>query len=233
MISCIIIEDQPPAQRVLQKYIQDYGNLELKGIFNDALSALEFLRNNDIDLVFLDIHLPKISGIDFLNILSNKPQIILTTAYSDYAIKSYELDVLDYLLKPFSFERFVKAVSKAKKTNEVSHYQENNSANESSNDIIFIKSGYDFLKILVADIQYIKSEGDYSFVFTSQSRHLVAHPLKYWNEKLSVKSFCQVHKSYIVNVAHIDKVSGNEIYLKGTTIPIGRTFKNRFFEDYL
>jgi response regulator of citrate/malate metabolism len=114
MIRCIIIEDQPPAQRVLKKYISDIGNIVLNGTFADALQAMEFLKTSDIDLIFLDIHLPKISGIDFLKMLSTKPYVILTTAFPDYALESYEYDVTDYLLKPFSFERFVQAVSKVK-----------------------------------------------------------------------------------------------------------------------
>jgi response regulator of citrate/malate metabolism len=112
MIRCIIIEDQPPAQRVLKKFIADIGNMDLKATFADALRAMDFLKTEEIDLIFLDIHLPKISGIDFLKTLHHRPNVILTTAFSDYALESYEYDVVDYLLKPFSFERFVQAVSK-------------------------------------------------------------------------------------------------------------------------
>ena len=112
-MDCIIIEDQAPARRILEKYISDIGTLQLKAAFTDALSALDFLRNEKIDLIFLDIHLPKMSGIDFLKSLSHPPRIILTTAFQDYALEGYELDVVDYLLKPFSFQRFVKAVTKA------------------------------------------------------------------------------------------------------------------------
>ena len=114
MMRCIIIEDQPPAQRVLKKYITDLGTIELAGTFPDALQAMEFLRKGEIDLIFLDIHLPKISGIDFLKTLVQKPNVILTTAFSDYALESYDYNVVDYLLKPFSFERFIKAVSKVR-----------------------------------------------------------------------------------------------------------------------
>jgi DNA-binding LytR/AlgR family response regulator len=112
MMHCIIIEDQPPAQRVLKKFIADMGQMELLGTFTDALQALEFLKANRVDLIFLDIHLPKISGIDFLKTLQTRPHVILTTAFPDYALESYEYDVVDYLLKPFSFERFVQAVAK-------------------------------------------------------------------------------------------------------------------------
>lgn len=232
MTSCIIIEDQPPAQRILKKYIVDIGNLELKGTFGDALAALTFLKSNPIDLIFLDIHLPKISGIDFLKILVQKPKVILTTAFPDYAIQSYELDVLDYLLKPFSFERFVKAISKVSYSGEVSTNP--TSANtDNTADFIFIKTGKDFQKIEIAAIQFIKSNGDYTQLFMTTGKYLVAQPLKYWLEKLSAKSFCQIHKSYLVNVAHISKVSGNQIYLKEQILPIGRTYKEVFVNKYL
>ena len=112
MISCIIIEDQAPAQRVLKKYIQDVGTLELKAVFSNAIEALEYLKSHSIDLMFLDIHLPKISGIDFLKTIVNPPAVIFTTAFSDYAVQGYELNVVDYLVKPFSFERFVQAINK-------------------------------------------------------------------------------------------------------------------------
>lgn len=232
MTSCIIIEDQPPAQRILKKYIADIGNLELKGTFGDALVALEYLNSNPIDLIFLDIHLPKISGIDFLKILSQKPKVILTTAFPDYAIQSYELDVLDYLLKPFSFERFVKAVAKVS-------YSENKSANstlgltDNQADFIFIKTGTDFQKIEIAAIQFIKSNGDYTQLFMTKGKHLVAQPLKHWLDKLSTKSFCQIHKSYLVNVSHISKVSGNQVYIGAQVLPIGRTYKEEFVSNYL
>ncbi len=234
MIRCIIIEDQPPAQRVLKKFISDIGNMDLKGTFADALQAMDFLKTKEVDLIFLDIHLPKISGIDFLKALNHKPHVILTTAFSDYALESYEYDVVDYLLKPFSFERFVQAVSKVpvairdKKIDTVA--KENNSAPE----ILFIKSGYEHLRISTDDILFIQSEADYTEIFTSEKKHLTSHSLKYWLQTLPSGQFTQVHKSYIVNTRKILKVSGNSIYLdKQTFVPIGRAFKEGFVEEYL
>lgn len=160
MISCIIIEDQPPAQRILKKYIGDVNKLALKGTFGDALAALEFLKTNPVDLLFLDIHLPKLSGIDFLKILSPKPKVILTTAFPDYALQGYELDVVDYLLKPFSFERFFKAVSKVIYQEEKTIPPVNQRSlerNSTASEFMFIKTGTDFQKIEIATIQFIKS----------------------------------------------------------------------------
>ena len=234
MIRCIIIEDQPPAQRVLEKFISDMETLELKAIFADALKAIDFLKSEPIDLIFLDIHLPKISGIDFLRALSNKPKVILTTAFSEYALESYEYEVVDYLLKPFSFERFVKAVSKiplisTAKSPETVSYDGNTNP-----EILFIKSGYEHLRISIFDILFIKSEADYTEIFTSEKKHLTSHSLKHWLQTLPSTQFTQVHKSYIINARKITKVSGNRIYFDTDVfIPIGRAFKEDFVLKFL
>lgn len=235
-MTCIIIEDQPPAQRILQKYIRDIGNLELKATFADALTALKFLKQTPVDLIFLDIHLPKISGIDFLKILSPKPKVILTTAFSDYALQGYELDVTDYLLKPFSFERFVKAVSK------VVYPSDQKIAPSSTISVttpflkeqfMFIKAGKDYQKIDLSAIQFIKSNGDYTQVFMTKGKHLVSQPLKYWIDKLDSNLFCQIHKSYVVSIHHISKVTGNQVVIGDNLLPIGRTYREGFINGYL
>ena len=232
--TCIIVEDQPPAQRVLQKYVRDYGNLILAGTFNDSLSALEFLKTNQVDLVFLDIHLPKLSGIDFLKIVHPRPQVILTTAFSEYALQGYELDVVDYLLKPFSFERFVKAVNKAA---QLKHSPEgvNIPQDEEESHVVhqFIKSGNEYIRIHLPSIKYVKSDGDYTRVYLEQSQHIISHPLRYWVEILPKEIFCQVHKSFIVNVNAIKKVVGNQVIIGDLKIPVGRTYKDVFFRQYL
>ncbi len=230
--SCIIIEDQPPAQRILQKFIKDVGSLELKATFSDALEAITFLQNNAIDLIFLDIHLPKISGIDFLKTLKNPPQTILTTAFSDYALESYEYNVVDYLLKPFSFQRFVQAVTKSAAVLSITK----NIELQQEPDIpstIFIKSGHDLIKINSSDILYIKSDDDYTEVVTTNKTYLSTDTLKKWLTKLE-NTFCQVHKSYIANTSHIKKVSGNQIFFNDELIiPIGRAFKDSFSTYFL
>lgn len=234
MIRCIIIEDQPPAQRVLQKFIGDMENMELKATFADALKAMEFLKSKNIDLIFLDIHLPKISGIDFLKTIPDAPPVILTTAFSDYALESYELNVVDYLLKPFSFERFVKAVNKVPANKSEKQAQESVIAVKSNPDMLFIKSGYEHLKIQVSDILYIQSESDYTEIFTSQKKYLTSQSLRHWLQTLNNILFIQIHKSFIVNTANISKVSGNRIYFDSDThVPIGRAYKERFVERYL
>ncbi len=236
MTRCIIIEDQLPAQRILITYISEISQLELTQTFGDPLSALEFLKTNTIDLIFLDIHLPKLSGMAFLKLLSPRPKIILTTAFSEYALDGYELDVVDYLLKPFSFERFYKAVSKiiySETPKDNSRSTTEQAAQTNQADFIFIKTGNDFLKLEIASIQFIKSLGDYTQVFTPSGKHLVSYPLKYWSENLPTKYFCQIHKSSVVNIRHIEKVSGNQLFIQREILTIGRTYKDHFFENYL
>lgn len=231
MIRCIIIEDQPPAQRVLKKFIIDIGNLELKAVFTDALQAMDFLRTESIDLIFLDIHLPKISGIDFLKSLAHRPHVILTTAFSDYALESYNYDVVDYLLKPFSFERFVQAVSKVPAPKPEQSGQDSMPDNSASMDILFIKSGYEHIKIDVADIRYIQSDADYTEIFSVERKYLSNEPLRYWEENLNPKRFVRIHKSYIINTSKIEKIVGNQVRLdKDTNLPIGRAFKENFMK---
>lgn len=234
MIRCIIIEDQPPAQRVLKKFITDIGNLDLIATFTDALQAMEFLRTEPIDLIFLDIHLPKISGIDFLRTLKQKPSIILTTAFSDYALESYEYDVVDYLLKPFSFERFVQAVSKVPSRTSNPSAQHWQGEGPSPPEAIFIKSGYEHVRIDVADILYVRSDADYTEIFTEQKKYLSQEPLRYWEENLDPRKFVRTHRSFIINISKIEKIIGNLVHLpQKTIVPVGRAYKESFMKHIL
>ncbi len=226
-MKCIIVEDQSPAQRVLKKYIGDLGNLELVGTFSNALDAMEFLKSDKVDLMFLDIHLPKISGMDFLKTIQNPPQVILTTAFSEYAVQSYEHDVLDYLVKPFSFERFVKAVAK---------FQSDSGPLNLPKDGLdfFIKSGYDYIKLNSRDITHINTDMDYTELHTAEKKHLSNETLSHWEKKLGDYRFTRVHKSYLINLDSIEKVAGNQVYLKnGTSVPIGRAYKDGFLSDFV
>jgi len=228
-MNCIIIEDQPPAQRILKKYIEDIGSLELKAVFSDAIQVIDFLKKESVDLIFLDIHLPRLSGIDFLKVLPQRPHVILTTAFSDYALESYDLDVVDYLLKPFSFQRFVKAVGKVPTSKAAASVPTQQERKE-----FFIKSGYEHIRILVADILFIKSDADYTEIHIGEKKHLSGEPLRYWLESLDPQQFVRVHKSYIVNSSHIEKIAGNQVYLEGgKQIPIGRAYKESFLKRFV
>ena len=226
---CIIIEDQPPAQRILMKYIEDIGTLELCATFSEALSALNFIKEESIDLIFLDIHLPKLSGIDFLKTLKDPPAVILTTAFPDYALESYDFEVVDYLLKPFSFPRFVKAVSRASTRHAGIGQAESAGRSETE---IFIKSGYEHFRVAIDDVQFIRSDADYTELVTTAKKYLSNETLRHWLDKLP--GFVQVHKSYLINSKHIEKIGGNQVYLRGDQIvPIGRAYKEEFMKSFL
>lgn len=234
MLRCIIIEDQPPAQRILKRYINDIDGLELIGTFSDVIQASSFLEKETIDLIYLDIHLPKMSGIDFLRSVPNHPKVILTTAFADYALESYQYNVVDYLLKPISFERFLQAIEKLGKVNYIENEElKVKKENLVKNETLFIKSGYEHIQLLVADILAIKSDSDYTEITTKEKTYLSKQSLKYWIEKLDENLFTQVHKSYIVNVKKIDKISSNSIYLNDLVIPLGRAFKKSFSDKFL
>ena len=230
MIRCIIVEDQLPAQEILKKFIGQIGNIELIATFSNPMHALDFLQSETVDLVFLDIHLPIISGIEFLKILEPNCKVILTTAFEKYAIESYEYQVTDYLLKPFSFERFLKAVSKF--TNERTESAKPEISLGSK--ILFIKNGHDYIKVDTNDIIFIKSEADYTEIHTFEKRYLTSQPLRFWLEKLENYNFTQIHRSYAINADKILKISGNRvIFGEEINVPIGRTFKESFVKKYL
>jgi DNA-binding LytR/AlgR family response regulator len=229
-MNCIIIEDQPPAQRILKKYIGEIGSLNLVGTFSDAIQALAFLKTASVELIFLDIHLPKLSGIEFLKSMPHPPAVILTTAFSDYALESYELDVVDYLLKPFSFQRFVQAVAKVPNR----QTEETLAVSSPERQELFIKSGYEHIKVVIDDILYIKSDADYTEIFVAGKKHLSSEPLRHWLELLGGQQFVRVHKSYVINADKVGKIAGNQLYLlDDRVIPIGRAYKEGVLERFL
>lgn len=232
-MNCIIIEDQMPAQRILKKYIEDIGSLNLVGTYTDALEAMQILNSVTIDVMFLDIHLPKLSGIDFLKTLTNPPQVILTTAFQEYALESYELNVVDYLLKPFSFQRFVKAVSKISKSSDANLAKEAIEQSNTSQEV-YIKSGYDLIRVMTDDIIFLKSDSDYTEIHLKDKKLLSSESLRHWEDTLSAKKFMRIHKSYIFNTCKILKISGNQVFLEGDIrIPVGRAYKNDFMKRFI
>lgn len=232
-MNCIIIEDQPPAQRILKKFIADVGTLTLKKVFPDAISAMEFLKNEKVDLMFLDIHLPKISGMEFLKTLPNPPHVILTTAFADYALEGYDLNVVDYLLKPFSFQRFLQAISKVPRTAQTEGRGKVALENTLKKEI-YIKSGHEHIKIRISDIILIHSDADYTEIHTHKRKLLSNEPLRYWLQELEGHHFFRIHKSFILNTEKIERISGNLVYLANQNkIPIGRAYKEAFMKSLL
>jgi len=234
MIRCIIIEDEPPARKVLAKYINDVPYLELTGQYANAMKAIEDIEEKEVDLMFLDINLPKISGLNFLRSLDDPPRVIITTAYSEYALEGFELNVIDYLLKPISFERFLKAVSKVHKsiTSDKPLLKKEKTVDEKSDkySFTFIKSDNTFYKIDFNEILFIESDEDYVWIHTNNEKHHLRYTLKYWDEKLPDELFVRVHKSFIVNLSKIKHISGNKIIMAETSIPVGRSYKKELFE---
>ncbi len=229
-MKCIIVEDQPPAQRILKKFIEDVPILELVGIFSDGIQAMEFLKTDPVGLMFLDIHLPKINGLDFLKSIPEPPQVILTTAFSEYALEGYDLNVVDYLLKPFSFQRFLQAVNK------VGPKQENGLSGNDNTPIteIYVKSSHEHIKVLVKDIYTISSDSDYTEIHLKNKKILSNEPLRHWLDILGGNQFYQVHKSHIINTQKIDRISGNQVVMTdGSKIPLGRAYKDNFLKNIL
>ncbi len=220
-MNCIIIEDEMPAQRILKSYIQKIPDLHLKGSFQTASSANSFLKENNVEVVLLDINLPDIPGIDFIKTVKHPPQIIFTTAYPDYAVSSFELDtIVDYLVKPFSFDRFLKAISKAEKLV--------NRQSLSEQESIFINVDKTIHKLILNDILYIESDRNYITFVTTAKKLTIIDSLKSWKEILNPSQFIQIHKSFIVNSKKIDKFTSSYVYIQNEKISIGRTYKESF-----
>lgn len=221
-MNCIIIEDEIPAQNILKNFISRTPNLVLINTYNAAIEANWFLNNNEVDLVFLDINLPDISGLDFIKTIKNPPSIIMTTAYPEYAVSSFELEtIVDYLVKPFSFDRFIKAVKKV----ESKVINNTDKKDDVSDEILFLNVDKTLHKIRIKDIVYLESDRNYITLTTVKGKFSFIDALKNWIEKLPSNGFTQVHKSYIINQEFVDKISGNEVFVDGHKIPIGRTFK--------
>ena len=233
--SCIIVEDEPLARNLLSAYISKVPRLELKQSFSNALDALEYLRENPVDVLFSDIQMPEVTGITLLKLLKTKPLIILTTAYSEYALEGYELEVYDYLLKPISFERFLKAVEKgiARLDGSTSQsvttvIQEVQSAQ--NQDYIFVKDGTKLIKINLSDILYIEGLKDYVCIYTPQKKIVSLQTMKSLEASLPSDRFVRVHNSFIIAFSAIEEIEKDRLVINKTTIPISDTYKKAFRE---
>lgn len=222
---CLVIEDEPLAQNVLRKYIDEHPSLELAGICANALDAQAMLAKQPVAILFLDINLPKLSGISFLKSLSHAPLVIFTTAYPEYAVEGFELDAIDYLVKPFSFERFLKAVNKALEKLE----RPSTSNTTSIPNSIFIKSGKKVYKINLDDILYLEALDDYVKVVTAQNNYLVNDTMKSLLEELPATHFIRVHKSFIIATGKIVFFEGNYVKIGTREIPIGASYREEIF----
>jgi DNA-binding LytR/AlgR family response regulator len=226
IINCIIIEDEPLAQNLLQDYIEKVDFLSLQKTFNNPIEAIPYLKGNDIDLIFLDIEMPKLSGMDLLDVLENNPKIIFTTAYSSYAVKSYEKNALDYLLKPITFERFLTAVNKFPTVNKEKFTLDDKTEDNS----IFIKSEKNLIRLNYNEIIFIEGLKDYVVFHTGNTKHIVYHTLKKLEEKLP-NNFMRAHNSYIINLSKVKKLKDNHIYIIETKIPISNKYRDNILKN--
>ncbi|MEL6867315.1 MAG: LytTR family DNA-binding domain-containing protein [Bacteroidota bacterium] len=234
-MKCIIVDDEPLAREGVELNIEEVSFLELVGQFGNAISANDFLANNEVDLMFLDVQMPGLTGIEFIRSLNNPPLIILTTAYSEYALEGFELEVVDYLVKPIRLSRFIKAVNRAKEIYDL-HQQSSKSkmtVESISNDYIYIKSERRYIRVFFKDIKYIKGLKDYVMIYTNKDKVMTAMNIKTINSQLPDAIFVRISKSYIINIHFIDSVDQDFIQLSGEEIPLGKTYRENFLNNYI
>ena len=224
MLKCIIVEDEVLAQDVLKSHLARLGSLELVGVYRNALEAEAALSSREVDIMFLDIRLPGMTGLQFLSGLKDSPLVVLTTAYAEYALESYDFNVIDYLLKPISFERFSRAVGKILDNRLFSAAAKE--ADQLSDDHIFIRSNSKFFRVNFSEILFIQGSRDYLKIHTPDYSLITHQTMNDLERSLPPRQFIRVHKSYIVALRHIRSIYGNTIELGKTTIPIGVSYKD-------
>ncbi|WP_433765868.1 LytR/AlgR family response regulator transcription factor [Flavobacterium ginsenosidimutans] len=224
---CIIVDDEPPATRILENYIGKVNFLEKVGVFNDSLKALEFLNTQSADVIFLDIQMPQLTGLQLSKIISKNIKVIFTTAYPDFALEGFELNAVDYLLKPISFERFYQAVSKLNSEPKIEISNQNNLP-----DFLFIKTDgkNKFQKVFLSDVLYVESLQNYVCIHTEKQQIITHSSLKNVIESLPENEFIQIHKSYVVSLKHVESTDNFSVFINGKELPIGATFKDAFFD---
>lgn len=227
-LKCIIVDDEPLAQRVLEKYVGELSNLELIQKCSDAIEAMEVLQENEVDLIFLDINMPRLSGINFLKSYKNPPMVIITTAYTEYALESYELNVLDYLKKPFSFERFLQSVQKAEE--KVKGVSESSESQKEEIAYIFVKANKKTINVNLNEVIYIEALGDYVKIFTPSGHVVTYQSMKGLERMLPPTKFYRIHKSFIVSLSKIKSIEGNMVHMENITLPLGNNYKQGFFK---
>ena len=224
-IKVLVIDDEPLAQEVIKTYLNDLNNIEVISYCSDALEAMQIMKEQTVDLIFLDINMPKLSGIEWIKTLQNPPLIVLTTAYTQYAMEGYELNVLDYLAKPFSLSRFLKSVQKAEEK-----LKSKRSRQIETKETFFIKSNKKTYQLKFDEIIYIEGLGDYIKIYTDKSHFVTNTSMKKMEEELPSATFFRVHKSFIVNLKKITSIEGNMIDVGLNRITIGNNFRQEFFD---
>jgi len=227
-IKCIAIDDEPLALKQIRSYIEKTPFLEVMALCSSAFEAIEYLTDNDVDLMFVDINMPDLNGMDFVKSLSQKPQVIFTTAYSEYAIEGFRVDALDYILKPISYAAFLKSVNKAKTWFDLNQRQEETI--QANKDSLFVKSEYKMIRIFLSDIKYIESSNEYIVIHLAAGEPVTTLiRLKVMEEQLPKEMFMRVHRSFIVNLNHVKVIERNRIVFDNKVyIPVGEQYKENF-----
>ncbi len=230
-MKCLIVDDEHIARELLKEYASKVPELEVVATCKTALDAMSYIKREEIDILFLDIQMPDLTGLDFLKILPKKPYTILTTAYSEYAVQSYELDVVDYVLKPIDFDRFYKAVNKVFSLAETPRVMESkNRETDSKPERLFLKEEHKIVKVEFNDILMIKGQGAYVQVITKDGRKIMSLLSMSKLEEQLPNNFYRTHRSYIVNIDHIDSIDGNMIYLKKQSAVLSKIKRDEFLE---
>lgn len=225
MIVCIAVDDEPKALEVISIHASKAPEINLVKTFTNPQEALTYLKDNFVDLIFLDINMPGISGLQFIEKLQLKPYIVFTTAYSEYAIDSYDFEAVDYLLKPIEFDRFYRSINKVKKLKQLNSIQQDSLLSK----FLFVKDGYKQIKICIEDILFIQGEGNYLNIVTNKEKVMARMTFQYLLEKLPHNLFFRVHNSYVINFSHIQKIEDNQVFMQDAKIPIGIKYKEKLF----
>lgn len=231
-LNCVIIEDEPLARNLMIEYVKKVPSLNLIEAFSNPLAAMETLRSAAIDILFLDVQMPEITGISLLKILKKRPLVVLTTAYSQYALEGYELDIADYLLKPITFERFLKSVDKITQRLETTPVVQSLPVElgMATPAFIFVKDGTKLVKVKLDEILYIEGLKDYVTIQTLNQKIVTLQRLKSLEEQLPANKFIRIHNSYIVSLDAIDVIQKNEVQIRGVVLPVGDTYRKAFKE---
>ncbi|MFT4204304.1 MAG: LytTR family DNA-binding domain-containing protein [Chitinophagaceae bacterium] len=232
MINCVIVDDEPLAREGLIDFVGEVDFLHLAGFCENPVQLIKFLETTAVDLLFLDIQMPKMSGLDFLKITKNPPMVILTTAFPNYALDGFQLNVLDYLLKPVTFERFFMAVNKARDYQCFQQFSNVPGTGKAAiaDDYFFIRCGSKYEKIFFDDVLYLESMQNYVNIFTLKGKYTTLTNLKNLEQNFDPHLFVRVHKSYMISVRKIDMIEGNEICIQSSRIPLSRNYRNQLLE---
>jgi len=225
MATCIIIDDEPLSRDVLRKYLAEVSDLEIVAECSDAIEATRFLNKGPVDILFLDINMPGLSGISFARSLSVSPQIIFTTAYPEYAVEGFELNATDYLVKPYSFERFFLAVNRA-----LERLQE--PQNGAAEGKILVKADKKLFALAFSEIRFIEGQGDYIRIHTNEHKLMVHDTIRNFLESLPEEDFMRIHKSYVINLQHIEFIEGNQVTVAGQSLPVSPAHRDELLTRF-